>query len=94
MDLYKIEWKQSARKEIEKLGKKAILRIIQHVEKLAENPLPIGSRKLHGADHTYRLRVGNYRVIYSLYSEILTIEIIKVGHRKEVYRKGVWKSEY
>ena len=86
---YKIEWKQSARKEIKKLGKKTVLRIIQHIEKLAENPLPVGSRKLHGAEYTYRLRVGNYRVIYSLYSDILTIEIIKIGHRKEVYRRDV-----
>ena len=88
MASYRIEWKQSARKELKKLQKKAIVRILQAVETLSDNPHPPGSRKLYGAEYTYRHRLGNYRIIYSVYSDILTIEIVKVGHRREIYRRG------
>jgi mRNA interferase RelE/StbE len=88
MTSYKIQWKRSAKKELKKLDKQAILRILQAVESLAENPWQSGSKKLIGSDSIYRIRVGDYRIIYSTESSILTIEIIKVGHRKEVYRKG------
>ena len=84
---YKIGWKQSARKELKKLQKKTILKILQTIETLPDNPYPPGSRKLHGAEYTYRLRAGNYRIIYSVYSDILTIEIVRIGHRMEIYRR-------
>ena len=84
---YKIEWKQSARKELKKLQKKTISRILQTIETLPGNPHPPGSRKLHGAEHTYRLRTGDYRIIYSVYSDILTIEIVRIGHRREIYKR-------
>lgn len=87
MDLYKIEWKRSAVKELKKLDKTVIKRIINSVEALSENPTPKGCRKLKGAEFTYRLRLGKYRIIYSLQSSKLVIEIIKIGHRKEIYRK-------
>ncbi len=87
MASYKIEWKQSARKELKKLQKKTILRILQIIETLPDNPHPIGSRKLRGTKYTYRLRAGNYRIIYSVYSDIVTIEIVRIGHRKEIYRR-------
>jgi mRNA interferase RelE/StbE len=86
MASYKIEWKQSAQKEIRKLEKKTISRILQTIATLSENPYPSGNRKLHGAEYTYRLRVGDYRIIYSVFSDILTIEIVRIGHRKEIYR--------
>lgn len=87
MAAYKIEWKQSARKELKKLQKKTISRILQIIETLRDNPYPSGCRKLHGAEYTYRLRVSDYRIIYSVYSDIVTIEIVRVGHRKEIYRR-------
>ncbi len=87
MGSYKIEWKQSAGKEIKKFGRKTISRIFQAIETLPDNPCPPGSRKLHGAEYTYRLRAGDYRVIYSVYSDIVTIEIFKIGHSKEIYRR-------
>lgn len=83
---YKIEWKRSAQKELKKLDKKILIKIIESVEVLAENPYPIGSKKLKGTEFTYRIRVGDYRVIYSVFASILTIEVIKVGHRQSVYR--------
>jgi len=61
MASYKIEWKQSARKELKKLQKKTISRILQTIETLPDNPHLPGSRKLQGAEYTYRLRTGEGR---------------------------------
>ena len=87
MAFYKVQWKNSAKKELKKLDKKVIVRILQAVGKLASNPHPSGSKKLMGSESIYRIRVGDYRIIYNIQSSVLTIEIIKVGHRGEVYRK-------
>jgi mRNA interferase RelE/StbE len=85
MASYEIEWKRSAVKELKELPKEMIIRILQAVEALADNPLPPGVKKLAGSKHTYRLREGDYRVIYNLLSKALVIEVIRVGHRKDVY---------
>ncbi|RLA06643.1 MAG: type II toxin-antitoxin system RelE/ParE family toxin [Gammaproteobacteria bacterium] len=87
MGLYKIEWALSAKKELRKINKQDILKIINQVEKLSINPYPHNHIKYIGADYTYRIRVGNYRVIYSVYQEKLTVKIVKVGHRQNVYKK-------
>lgn len=87
MTSYKIEWKQSAKKELKKLDRQIIPRILQAVENLRDNPYSSGSRKLIGSNFNYRLRVGDYRIVYSIQSSILTIEIIKVGHRRDIYRQ-------
>ena len=87
MALYKIEWKHSAKKELKKLDKQIVPRILQAVENLANNPYSSGSKKLIGSDSIYRIRVGNYRIVYNLKSSVLIIEIIKVGHRREIYRQ-------
>jgi mRNA interferase RelE/StbE len=84
---YRIEWKQSARKELRKVVKAAIPKILEAAAALAENPHPTGSKKLRGSEYTYRIRVGDYRVVYSVYSKVLVIEIVKVGHRKDIYRR-------
>lgn len=85
--MYKIEWKQSAKKELKKLKKEVIPRIIKAVESLSINPHPTGSRKLQGSEHLYRVRLGDYRIVYSVENKILLIEIIRIGHRKDIYRK-------
>lgn len=87
MDSYKIEWKQSAKKELRKLEKTAIPRIIKVVEDLSLDPHPVGCRKLQGSERLYRVRVGDYRVVYSVENEVLLVEIIRVRHRKDIYRK-------
>ena len=87
MASYKVRWKRSARKELKKLDKQVVLRILQAVEKLSEDPLKSGSKKIVGSDSIYRIRVGNYRIIYNIEFSILTIEIIKVGHRGQIYRQ-------
>ncbi len=83
---YNIRWKSSARKEIKKLPKDIILKIVDAVEKLAENPFSTDSRKIVGAQRTYRIRVGNYRIVYSVESDNLVILIIRIRHRKDVYK--------
>ena len=83
---YRIEWKRSAQKELRQLPQAIIKRVLNAVATLADDPYPSGVRKLAGSEYTYRLRVGNYRVIYSVDDGILVIEIIRVRHRKDVYR--------
>lgn len=85
MDSYEIEWKRSAVKELKQLPKEMIARILQAVTKLADDPFPAGVKKLVGSEHTYRIREGDYRVIYDVLSKTLVIEIVRVGHRKDVY---------
>ena len=60
---------------------------MQAVETLAENPYALASKKLVSSDSIYRIRVRDYRIIYNIEFSVLTIEVIKVGHRREVYRK-------
>jgi mRNA interferase RelE/StbE len=84
-NLYNVRWKRSAVKELRRLPKEIIARILRVVEALPGNPFPTGVRKLAGAEHTYRLREGSYRVIYSVLPSELIIEVIRVGHRKDVY---------
>jgi mRNA interferase RelE/StbE len=86
MGSYKIKWKSSALKEVKSLAPRDIPRIIQAIEKLAFNPFPSGVRKIHGGEFSYRIRVGQYRIIYQVFEAMLVIEIVRVRHRKEVYR--------
>ena len=87
MASYRVRWKKSAQKELKKLNKEIILRVLELVENLAHDPYPDGCRKLRGSQHIYRFRIGDYRVVYDVQSDILTIEIIRIGHRKEIYRR-------
>ena len=84
MARYKIEIKKSAVKELESIPSNDLKRILSKIKSLAENPRPIGSLKLSGDDR-YRIRQGNYRILYTIQDDILTIYIVKVGHRKDVY---------
>ena len=84
MGSYKIEWKRSATRELRKLPREAVSRILQAVEELSAHPYPTGVRKLVGSEQTYRIRIGDYRVVYSVFSSTLIIQIIRVGHRKDV----------
>ena len=86
MASYRIEWKPSALKELRKLPNQAIGRVVVAVEAFKENPFSHGSRKLAGGRPAYRIREGDYRVIYTVSDALLIIEIVKVGHRKDVYK--------
>jgi len=83
---YEILIKPSARKELEAIGlKKDRQRIVEAILSLAESPRPMGCRKLSGKDK-YRIRCGVYRVVYSIQDVVLVVTIMKVGHRRDVYR--------
>ena len=86
MASFQLEWRKSTKKDIRKIAPKEILKIIEAAEALAEDPLPAGHVKLSGSEHAYRIRVGNYRIIYEVFFDILFIEIVRVGDRKEVYK--------
>lgn len=84
--MYKIIISESALKQLHKLQKSAVKRIQLSVENLSENPRPPGVKKLKGNDEDlYRIRVGDYRVVYSIDDEIKIVDIRKVGHRKDIY---------
>ena len=87
MASYSIEWKRAAAQELKKLPREVVERVLKAVEQLATEPYPSGVRKLVGAEHTYRIRVGDYRIIYSVMASALIIEIIRVGHRRDVYNR-------
>jgi len=84
---YKITWKKSALKELKTLEKKVIRNIIQQIESLKVDPRPKGCKKIKGFYLLYRIRKGNYRIIYSIKDDQLIIEIIRIGHRKNIYHK-------
>lgn len=83
---YKVEVSDAAAKAIRKLPQEEIKRIEQKINKLAEDPLPSGVEKLSGKEHIYRIRSGDYRIIYHVQDKILHILVLKVGHRREIYR--------
>ena len=85
MDSYRIAWKRSAIKELKYLPKEVVVRIVRAVGQLTENPFPAGVKKLVGSERTYRIRERSYRVVYTVAPSALVIEIIRVGHRKDVY---------
>ncbi len=86
MASFSIQWRKSTKKDLRSLPRNEVSRIVSAVEKLADNPLPHGSEKLAGSEHTCRIRVGNYRVVYELFRDANLVEIQRVRHRKEVYR--------
>ncbi|MEI6832324.1 MAG: type II toxin-antitoxin system RelE/ParE family toxin [Candidatus Omnitrophota bacterium] len=87
MGKYKVEIKKSAVKEIEHLPRKDMKAVLGRIEALSENPRPHDCKKLSGQEK-YRIRCGNYRILYSIEDDILIVLIVKVGHRKDVYRSN------
>lgn len=86
MDSYSINWRNSAIRELRAIHKPYIMKIVNAVDSLTTDPFQHNSRKLQGVESTYRLRVGDYRVIYQVDTSATSITICHVRHRKEVYR--------
>ena len=84
---YRVEVKKSAVKEIAALPKRDQRRVVRAIDALADDPRPEGVRKLTGAEDAYRIRVGDYRIIYQIADEVLTVLVVRVGHRKDIYRR-------
>jgi mRNA interferase RelE/StbE len=83
---YQLEYLPAATKSIEKLPPRMQGRLLTRLAALADNPRPPGSVKLAGQD-AYRIRVGDYRIIYKIQDHVLLVVVIDVGHRREVYRR-------
>jgi mRNA interferase RelE/StbE len=84
---YSLLIKPSAAKDLDAISEKATLsRLIEKIKSLASQPRPSGSEKLAGRSNLYRVRQGNYRVIYSVDDQSRVVDVIKVGHRRDVYR--------
>jgi len=82
---YSVRLKDRAERELRKLPQKEIVRIVRRLRELALDPRPYGCQKLSGVE-LYRIRQGDYRVLYTIYDDEHLVEIIKIGHRREVYR--------
>lgn len=85
MGKYKILFKKSAVKDLKQLAKADCVRINKKIKQLADNPRPVGAKKLTGENY-FRIRIGNYRVIYSIEDHELIVILIKIAHRKKVYK--------
>ena len=86
MASFSIQWRASTRKDLRKPPHQEVVRVLADVEALAEDPFPHGSEKLAGTEHTHRIRVGDYPVIYEVFAKARIIQVQRVRHRKDVYR--------
>ena len=87
MASYSVLIKTSAAKELEVVEPRTVrARIVSRIQGLAENPRPRGSQKLAGEAERYRIRQGAYRIVYSVDDEPRTVTVVKIGHRRDVYR--------
>ena len=85
MASYKIVFKQSVAKDLRRIPTKDVRRILKRIDSLEDEPRPAGAEKLTG-DEIYRVRQGNYRILYAIEDDVIMVTIVKVGHRHDVYR--------
>ena len=86
MESYRVELAKGVEKDLRKIPARQVAKISAAIHRLSLNPKPKGSVKLVGYDIEYRIRVGDYRVIYQIHDSILIILVIEIGHRKDIYR--------
>lgn len=86
MPEYRVALKSSAQKELFRLPDPASARIFQKIKALGADPRPNGCKKLIGGRNLWRIRIGDYRVIYIIYDEIKKVEVTRIAHRREVYQ--------
>jgi len=84
---YKLVFKASVLKDLRSIPNKDVARILQRMQVLQENPRPAGSEKLSGQER-FRIRQGVYRIIYDVADELVVVTVVKVGHRKHVYKRS------
>lgn len=83
---FEIVLKKSVLKDIKRIPRRILENIQNHIEALATEPVPPGAEPIQGYEHHYRIRIGHYRVVYEVASTVRIITIIRIGHRKDVYR--------
>ncbi len=86
MGRYSIELVGSIRKDLRRIAKKEVPKILKTIQGLADNPRPISSKKLTN-EELYRIRIGHYRILYEIYDDRLVVLVVKAGHRKDVYKQ-------
>lgn len=84
--VYTVEFTRKAARQFKKLSKNIQVRISSQIDKLSFDPRLPGSKKLTGQEEIYRIRVGDYRVLYKIEEDKLVILVVEVGHRREIYR--------
>jgi mRNA interferase RelE/StbE len=86
---YRLLIKKSAARELEAIaGKKDRARIVRRIQTLAENPRPFGVEKLSGTAERYRIRQGDFRIVYEIHDDVLVVYAVRIADRKDAYRKG------
>ncbi|MEW6126657.1 MAG: type II toxin-antitoxin system RelE/ParE family toxin [Acidobacteriota bacterium] len=85
--VYKIEFSRKAERDFKNLEKSVQTRLKPKIDSLAKNPRPSGVKKLEGEEDLYRVRVGDYRIIYQIQDDKLIVLVVKIGDRKEIYKK-------
>ncbi len=84
---YRIELTPRAQRDFKALDGSVRGRIKQRIESLAANPYPQGIKKIEGEDELYRLRVGDYRILYQVQGKVLLVLVVGIGHRRDIYRR-------
>ena len=87
MARYKLEFKRSVAKDLRPIPKKDVRRILERIEALPGNPRPAGCEKLSGLER-YRIRQGRYRILYEIIDDQLLVTVVKIGHRRSIFRTG------
>lgn len=83
---YSVELMPAAKKQLDRLPADSRQRVAEAIDRLRDNPRPVGAIKLTGPEGLYRARAGDYRIVYSIEDDRLLVLIVKIGHRREVYR--------
>ncbi|MET8908403.1 type II toxin-antitoxin system RelE/ParE family toxin [Micromonospora sp. NPDC004551] len=83
---YKVEIRPSALKSIDKIDRQSRARVLRRIQALAEDPRPAGCEKLTNEDNLWRVRAGDYRVVYQILDDALLVTVVRVGHRSQVYQ--------
>ena len=86
MAAYRVELTRSAEKDLRRIDRSQTATIFRALEQLAHDPRPTGIKKLAGAARTFRIRVGSYRVVYEIEDDVLVVLVVRIAHRKDVYR--------
>lgn len=84
---YRVEFTTAAARQVKKLPRRARDRVLGEIESLAEDPRPHGAKKLVGEDTAWRIRVGDYRVIYDVFDTEFIVTVVRAGHRREIYER-------
>ncbi|MFB3891964.1 MAG: type II toxin-antitoxin system RelE/ParE family toxin [Phycisphaerae bacterium] len=84
---YQVLFQPSAARQLSKLPRDVRRRLVAKAESLADDPRPYGCERITGMEDTYRVRVGDYRIVYQVRDDRLLVLVIRVGDRKEVYRR-------